>query len=196
MQIITEILSVFNTVTVILYGPTEIPVWHDLYGKKLHRHGTYTRSLFLSNRLKLTIVVFRFRELLPPGSEHKSITYSLLPFYITPLERHINTTIDNAIESFFFQKKSLFSISNKLNISLPTIKRWISKFHGKANDFNKKIENMLTNTKPGFRLASVPDQNIFDTIKSIFKKVFFAVFNKNILLDYGIISWLNLNFQT
>lgn len=196
MQIITEILSNFNTVSIILYGPTEIPQWHYLYGKNLYKHGTYSRSLFLSNRIKVTIVVFRFRELLPPGSKHKSITYSLLPFYITPLERHINTTIDEVIESFFFQHKSLFSISNQLNLSLPTVNRWITKFHGKANNFNERIENILINSKAGFRPADRPIQNIFDTVKSIFKKVFILVSNKNILLDYGIISWLNLNFQT
>ena len=196
MQIITEILSVFNTVTVILYGPNEIPVWHHLYGKKLQRHGTYTRSLYLSNSVKIIIVVFRFRELLPPGSKHKSITYSLLPFYITPYERHINTTIDSAIESYFIQKRSLSSISKKLNISPLTIKRWVSRFHEKANGFCEKLENILTDAKPGFRPASTPIKNIFDTVKSVFEKVFIAVSNKNILFDYGITSWLNLIFQT
>lgn len=196
MQIITEILSNFNTVTIILYGPTEIPTWHYLYGKKLYRHGTYSRSLLLSNRIKVTIVVFRFRELLPPGGKHKSITYSLLPFYITPLERHINSTIDEVIESFFFQHKSLFNISNQLNLSIPTINRWITKFHRNANNINKTIENKLIYSKAGYRPADRPTQNIFDTVKLIFKKVFILVSNKNTLLEYGIISWLNLNFQT
>jgi ribosome-binding ATPase YchF (GTP1/OBG family) len=195
MQIITEILSVLNTITVILYGPNEIPVWHHLYGKKLQRHGTYTRSLYLSSGLKIIIVVFRFRELLPPGSNHKSITYSLLPFYITPNERHINTTIDNAIESYFFQRRSLLSISKELNISPATIKRWVSRFHEKANGFCEKLEKILTDAKPGFRPASTPIENIFDTVKSIFRKVFIVVLNKNILIDYGITSWLNFTFQ-
>lgn len=97
---------------------------------------------------------------------------------------------------FFFQKKSLFNISSKLDIALPIIRRWISKCHDKADAFNEKIENILINAKPGFRPASTPDHNIFDTIKSIFKKVFILVSNKNILLDYGITSWLNLTFQT
>jgi hypothetical protein len=196
MQIITEILSVLNTITVILYGPNEIPVWHHLYGKKLQRHGTYTRSLYLSSGLKIIIVVFRFRELLPPGSEHKSITYSLLPFYITPYERHINTTIDSAIESYFFQRRSLLSISKELNISPTTIKRWVSRFHEEANGYCEKLENILTDTKPGFRPASKPIKNICDTVKSVFKKVFIAATDKNILFDYGITSWLNLSFQT
>jgi len=196
MQIITEVLSVFNTISVILYGPNEIPIWHHLYGKNLQRHGTYTRFLYLSNSVKIIIVVFRFRELLPPGSKHKSITYSLLPFYITPYERHINTTIDRAIESYFIQRRSLLSISKELDISFSTIKRWGGRFHEKANGFCEKLENILTDSKPGFRPASTPTENIFDTVKSIFKKVFIAVPNKNILIDYGITSWLNLISQT
>lgn len=196
MQIITEILSVFNTLTIILYGPNEIPIWHHLYGKKLQRHGTYTRSFYLPNSIKIIVVVFRFRELLPPGSKHKSITYSLLPFYITTYERHINTTIDSAIEGYFIQKKSLLSISKELNISHTTIKRWVSRFHEKANGLCEKLENLLTDAKPGFRPANTPTKNIFDTVKSIFKKAFIAVSNKNILFDYGITSWLNLTFQT
>lgn len=196
MQIITKLLTLFTTpVIIIIYGPNEIPYGHFLFGRSLFRHGTYTRELVLSNKLTLRFIIFRFREILPSGSEYKSITYSLLPFYISPYQRHINTTIDTVLEKFFLNKKSKFSISQELDIGIVTVRRWISKFSDRAKGIKEGIEKMMINSKPGYRAATYPINNISQLVRSIFHKVFQLAEDKNILLDYGVVSWLNLKFQ-
>lgn len=196
MQIITKVLTLFtNSIIITFYGPNEIPHGHYLYGKSLLRHGTYTRELILSNKLTVQFVIFRFREILPSGSVHKSITYSLLPFYISPYQRHINTTISTVLEMFFLKNKSKFGISQELDIGITTVRRWISKFSAKAEDFNKHTEKMMIDLKAGYRAAANSTNNIFKIVRSVFHKVFHLARDKNVLLNYGIISWLNLKFQ-
>lgn len=197
MQIITKFLTLFtNPAIVTIYGPNEIPYGHFLYGRPLFRHGTYTRDLILSNKLTIRFVIFRFREILPPGSGHKSITYSLLPFFISTYQRHINTTIDTVLEMFFFKHQSNFSISQELDIGIATVRRWISEFSAKAEGMNMSIEKMMIDLKPGYRAVAYSTNNIFHHIHSIFQKVFQLARDKNTLLDYGVVSWLNLNFQS
>ncbi len=197
MQIITKLLTLFTSPVIItIYGPNEIPYGHFLYGRTLLSHGTYTRNLILSNKLTVRFVIFRFREILPSGSKHKSITYSLLPFYISPYQRHINTTIDTVLEMFFFKHQSKFSISQELDIGIATVRRWISEFSVKVEDISMSIEKMMIDLKPGYRAASYSINNIFRHVHSVFQKVFHLARDKSILLDYGVVSWLNLNFQS
>ena len=192
MQIITKFLTNFNTVTeIIIYGLNEIPKGHKLYGRKLWRHGTYTRRLILSNGIRVLFVIFRFCEKTSEGY----VTYSLLPFYISPFQRHINSIIDQVLQLFFFEGKSMSSISVKLGIALPTISRWILKYAAKAEDLDKDTEKMMIDSKPGHRVASYSVNNVFAMVQSIFKKVFLLAEDKIILLDYGVTSWINLKIK-
>lgn len=192
MQIITKISTVFNTLTeIIIYGPTEIPVGHKLYNRKLYKHGVYTRKLILSNRIQVTFVIFRFCEKI--GKRY--VTYSLLPFYISPFQRYINSFIDQVLELFFFEHKSMSCISDKLDIGLSTIRRWISQFADKAEDIEKDAEKVIVNSQPGYRAISYSTDNICSLVRSVFRKVFQLVQDKITLIDYGIVSWINLKIK-
>lgn len=192
MQIITKFSTDFNTsVEITIYGPNEIPVGHKLYGRKLSRHGTYTRSLILFSGVRVEFVIFRFCEKTDTGY----VTYSLLPFYISPFQRHINTFIDQVLQLFFLEHKSMSSISNMLDIGLPTIQRWVTRFAAAVEDIDKNTETAMINSKPGYRAASYSANNIVKVVKSILKKVFHLVQDKIILLDYGITSWVNLRLK-
>jgi hypothetical protein len=196
LQIITKIRTVFTgQIIITIYGPNEIPDGHYLYGRSLHRHGAYVRDLILLNNLIIRFVIFRFREILPPGSKHKSITYSLLPFYISPYQRHINTTIDTVLEMFFFKHRSKFSISKELDIGIATVRRWISAFAAKAEDIDRSTEQLMIDANPGYRAASSFSDNTVAIVKSVFKKVFQLAQDKSILTCYGVTSWINLRLK-
>lgn len=189
MQIISLILTIFNSLEEkIIHGPREIPKWHKLYGKKYYRCGTYTRSLLLFNREKVTFIIYRFYD----PVEKK--TYSLLPFYISPYQRHINTTIDQVLLMYFLEKKSLFKISFELDIDIDAVRRWVKKFSARANNLNLYLEKKIIAEKPGYRPANKILSNIFDTVKSIFNRVTSLVNDKKFISQYGVLSWLNLNF--
>jgi len=191
MQIITKVFTNFNTPDkIIIYGPNEIPEGHELYGHKLTRHGTYTRNLIL-NGITLVVIIFRFCE----KTETGYVTYSLLPFYITPFQRHSNMQIDRVLQLFFFEHRSMFSISKELNIGISTIRQWIYKFTTEIEHFVNGTEEMMIASKPGYRAASSPLNNVFEKVHLIFKKVFYLAKYKSLLLDFGVISWLNLNFN-
>lgn len=192
MQIITKFSADFNTpVEIIIYGPNEIPFGHKLYNRKLYRHGTYTRKLILLSGIRVVFVIFRFCERTADGY----VTYSLLPFCISPFQRHINTLIDLVLQRFLFESKSMFSISDELDIGLSTIRRWITKFTTNAKDLDEAAEQMMINSKPGFRAASYSVNNISTVVKSLFKKVYQLAQDKSSFIDYGITSWINLRFR-
>lgn len=192
MQIITKVLTDFNTsVKIIIYGPNEIPVGHKLYGRKLYRHGFYRRNLILFNGIHVEFVIFRFCEKTSEGY----VTYSLLPFYISPFQRHINTRIDQVLQLFFFERKSMFSISKELDIGLPTIRRWISKFAAKSGDYDENTEKMMVDSQPCYRAASYSVNNVVALAKSIFKKVSQLSENIYLINGYGVISWINLKLK-
>lgn len=192
MQIITNISTDFNTVTeIIIYGPTEIPVGHKLYNRKLYKHGFYTRRLILLSGISVVFIIFRFCE----KTEKGYVTYSLLPFYISPFQRYINSFIDQVLELFFFECKSMSCISGKLDIGLPTIRRWISRFAGKAEDIEKGAEKVIVDSQPGYRAVSYSVNSIFSMVRSIFRKVFRLVQGKIAIIDYGIVSWINLKIK-
>jgi hypothetical protein len=189
MQIITQILTIFNGLNnIFIHGPQEIPEWHELYGKKYYRCGTYTRSLLLFDRVKVTFIIYRFYD---PMAKR---TYSLLPFYISPYQRHINTTIDLVLFMYFFQGKSFFSISVELDIGIETVRRRIQKFAARTPDIMHDIEKKLISERPGYRPASNPLYGIFDTVRIIIKNVCAFIQDKNFILDYGFLSWININF--
>jgi transposase-like protein len=192
MQILTKILTYFKTENeIFIYGPNEIPKKHALSGKKLYRHGCYTRKLKLSNGIQVVFVIFRFFEKV----NGKYITYSLLPFYISSYQRHINTSIDRVLQLYFVEQKSLFSISEDLDIGLTTIRRWISKFSDKAGVIDNETEKMMIESEPGYRAASYQVKNIFEVVRSIFKKVSILAKNKKVLFEFGMISWINLKIR-
>lgn len=195
MQIITIFQALLTRLTCItIYGPSEIPPEHFLYGRKVYSHGIYTRHLILSSKLVIKIVIFRFREILPPGSKNKSITYSLLPFFISPFQRHENKTIDDALKLFFHENKSKFAIADELQLGIDTVRRWIEKFAAKAEELNTNLETRLCETKPGYKPAAKPVRNICATVRAIYDSATLLAKEKQHLVDFGVISWLNLNF--
>ena len=192
MQILTEILTNFNSINnIILYGPNEILKNSEFYGKKLYRHGYYYRNLILSSEVRVKIKIFRFCEKI--NGKYK--TYSLLPFYISPYQRYINTYIDNVLQGYFFEGKSLETISKEVDIGLQTVRRWKNKFHKRVQKINNRIEEFMIKYRPGYRTASYHQGSIYDIVKNIFKKVFQLAAKRTILLDYGVISWLNLKIN-
>lgn len=189
MQIITKILTNFNTLTEItFYGPNEIPVNHKLYGRNLYRHGTYTRGLILPNGITVTFVIFRFCEKTPEGYK----TYSLLPFFISSYQRYINIIIDVVLKHYFIENKSMFSIANELDINLPTIRKWIKKFADKVDELDNAAEQNIINSKPGHRAAAYPTPDISSVVKSLFRKINRLVRDESSVTDYGVTSWINL----
>lgn len=192
MQIITEFLIVFNSSDkIIIYGPNEIPVGHKLHGKKLHRHGCYTRELILSNGMRVMFKIFRFCEQTAEGYK----TYSLLPSFITPYQRHINTFIDSVLQLYFSENKSMFSISGELDIDLPTVRRWINKFKDKAIHLDEATEKMMINSNPGYRAASYPVSCILSAARALFKKILQLAHSEFISINNGITGWINLKLK-
>jgi len=100
------------------------------------------------------------------------------------------------LESFFFEHKSKFSIASALDIGISTVRRWIEEFASRAEVLDKSMESRLAESKPGYRPAARPVHNIFDTVRSIFRKAFILAEEKHQLLDFGVTSWLNLKFQS
>ena len=196
MQIITKAFNKLSNNTLItIYGPNIIPIGHFLYGKSLRRHGFYTRELTLSNKLTIRFIIFRFREILISGGKQKSVTYSLLPFYISPYQRHINEVIDKVLQLFFLEHRSKLSISRQLDIGIYTINRWITKFAIAADEINSNIEIELVAAQPGYRAAANAENSISKVAKNVFKKMFILVKEKTLLIEYGIISFINLLFK-
>ncbi len=145
--------------------------------------------------MTIRFIIFRFREILISGGKQKSVTYSLLPFYISPYQRHINEVIDKVLQLFFLEHRSKLSISRQLDIGIYTINKWIAKFAIAADEINSNIEIELVAAQPGYRAAANAENSISKVAKNVFKKMFILVKEKTLLIEYGIISFINLLFK-
>lgn len=189
MQIISLILTKFNRLgQKIIQGPKNIPSDHELFNQHTSHCGNYVRDLILFNRIKISVIIYRFID-----TSTKN-TYSLLPFYISPYQRHINKTIEQVLLMHFLERKSFMKISSELDLDIETIRNWVNLFKNRANDLHKRLEKKIIEEIPGYRVAKCLSENIYDIVKSIFNKVTTLIPDKKFITEYGVLSWLNLNF--
>jgi len=111
MTILTLIKPLFNKQTKRIYGPQEIPPWHFLYGRKHWRCGHYERKLRLYDY-----------------SPETKKTYSLLPFFISRYERHINTVLEDVLLGYLVDGLPAEKLAEEPAPSPWTVRRWIHKF--------------------------------------------------------------------
>src|SRR5690554_3329917 len=151
MQILSRFYPLFNSVfNGILHGPTDILKWHPLYGKKYYSWGTYKRKLHLYDGNIITIIIHRFYN--PETGK----TYSLLPFFITSYQRHINTIIEECILLYILKGKSYESLSSHSTPKHRTIRRWVNKFIYTIDKKLEKFELFLSSRVPAYRVADSP----------------------------------------
>ena len=103
--------------------------------------------------------------------------------------------IDKVLQLFFLNHQSKLSISRQLDIGIYTINRWITKFAIAADEINSNIEIELIAAQPGYRAAANAENSISVVAKNVFKKIFILVNDKTLLIEYGIISFINLLFK-
>ena len=171
MQIISRFLPIINSLSKgILHGPTTVPNWHPLYDKKYYSWGTYSRKLHLYNQRTITVIIHRFY-----CPETKK-TYSLLPFFIEPYQRHINTVIEECILLYILNGKSYESLSRYPYPSQRTIRRWVNKFINTIDDKLVILEKFLSSRMPSYRIADSP-------LYSIVQKVMYLLDNVKYVID-------------
>jgi hypothetical protein len=183
MTIITLLQPNFNKLKVkIIYGPQSIPPWHHLYHKKCWRVGWYKRKLILYDKTVIEIYVYRFYCL-----ETKK-TYSLLPFFVSRYERHINTVIEDVLQKYFSNSSSIEGLAEEPAPSPWTIRRWISKFGSRLDDLHQKVEEFLISNLESYLPAAwnTTSRTFDDLLK---KAQLLPIINKNLHL-YGSLSYL------
>jgi hypothetical protein len=169
----------------ILYGPDTIPKWHPLYGKKYYRCGVYRRELILYNKVVITVVVHRFY------SPEEKKTYSLLPFFITRYQRHINTIIDDVIRGYFLEGRSIEELSDHPSPGTHTVKRWIKKFKGRLDSTIEKVEKYLIKKYPDYLPVRMYKSDLSGKVMYLLEKVNIIEKNKSDILLFGSISFIN-----
>lgn len=143
MTILTLIRPIFNRIHKNrIYGLDRIPHWHPLFGEKHHRCGYYIRKLRLYDKRIIEIVVYRFY-----CPELKK-TYSLLPFFISRYERHINTVLEDVLFRYLVGLESPEKLTEDPAPSPWTIKRWIKKFIPGLRRKEKAAESLLQRLFP------------------------------------------------
>jgi hypothetical protein len=182
MTIITLLQPKFNRSKIkVIYGPQSIPPWHHLYHKKCWRSGWYRRDLILYDKTVIAIFVYRFYCL-----ETKK-TYSLLPFFISRYERHINTVIEDVLQEYCSHGSSIEQLAEEPAPSPWTIRRWIGKFGGRLDDLRQVVEEFLISNQATYLPAAGTTPRTFE---ELLKKVqLLPITNKNIHL-YGSLSYL------
>lgn len=146
--------SVVLTSTIIL-GPTTVPKWHEIHDKTHWRCGTYCRNLILHSGEVIVFVIQRFY------CPETKLTYSLLPFFITRYERHINSVIEAFLRDHLINGRSYAELADELNDAFApsdwTIRRWAKRFCQGLNQGAKLLEKYLTYLVPQFRVAASGD---------------------------------------
>jgi len=168
----------------VLYGPNEVPKWHPLYGRKYYSWGTYTRKLFLEDGTRVTIVVHRFY--LPETSK----TYSLLPFFISPYQRHINKVIEDCIIGYIRRMQSFESIARHPVPKYRTVRRWVRKFIQSIDRLLEKFELFLFTRIPSYRVADRPLRTINDKLEYLYDNAEKMVGKSETSEIYGLISYI------
>lgn len=182
MTIITLFQLNFNKLKIkAIYGPQSIPAWHPLYHKKCWRVGWYRRKLILYDKTVIEVYIYRFYCL-----ETKK-TYSLLPFFISRYERHINTVIEDVLQEHFDNGASAGRLAEEPAPSPWTIRRWISKFGSKLDDLRRQVEEFLVSNLEPYLPAAWNTTRTFDNLLK--KAKLLPIINKNLYL-YGSLSYL------
>lgn len=150
MTILTLIKPLFNKQTKRIYGPQKIPSWHFLSGKKCWRCGHYERKLRLYDKSVITVVVYRFY------CPETGKTYSLLPFFISRYERHINTVLEDVLLGHLVNGLPIENLSEEPAPSPWTVRRWIHKFSDILEKAQKSVENFLIRNVPNYHPATIP----------------------------------------
>lgn len=184
MTIITFFQLNFNKLkSKAIYGPQSIPAWHPLYHKKCWRVGWYRRKLILYDKTVIEIYIYRFYCL-----ETKK-TYSLLPFFISRYERHINTVIEDVLQEYFNNGASPLQLAAEDLVPSPwTIRRWIAKFGSGLDDLRQKVEEFLSSNLESYLPAAA--KSTCQTFDGFLQKAkLFPGSNQNIPL-HGCLSYL------
>lgn len=186
MQIISLFTQFFKTISNgILHGPNVIPDWHPLYGRKHYSWGTYKRKLQLYDSTTITVIIYRFYC----PEERK--TYSLLPFFITSYQRHINTVIEDCILGHILEKKSLNSLSSHPVPKYRTIRRWVNNFIYSI-DYNLLIfEQYLCSRLPSYNIADSPLKTLTQKVIYLFDNVKHIINNSDSYHVHGKLSYIN-----
>lgn len=129
-----------------LFGEFNIPAWHPLYDKKYWRCGWYTRKLKLYDGIVIQVVVYRFYC---PETRR---TYSLLPFFISRYERHINSIIESMLYQHFVEKLPCEKIAEEPSPSVRTVRRWVHKFGSRLDLLRIETEAFLIKAAPSNHL--------------------------------------------
>jgi len=99
------------------------------------------------------------------------------------------------LQLFFFKNKSTFTLSSDLDINIPTIRRWINKFKDKAMHLYEAVEQLMINSKPGYRAASCPVRCIYSAARFLFEKVSQLAQSEFMLINNGVTGWINLKLK-
>ena len=166
------------------YGPQVIPMWHPLYQKHYWRCGWYRRKLILFDKRVIFVIVFRFY-----CPETKK-TYSLLPFFISRYERHINTVIEDNLKGHFIEGASAEALAEAPSPSPWTIRRWLRKFQSNIDDIRPKVEEFLISNVPIYHPTAAWNRSIRYILSDFLQKAEqLPIPDKNLYL-YGSLSYL------
>lgn len=188
MFILTLLRMNFNTQDYIISeGDKKIPEGHFLFGKRVWKCGSYLRKLMLYAGRVIRIRIYRYYCL----DDNK--TYSLLPFFIQPYERHINTVIESVLEEYFKCKvdiKTTDEFSKKETPSEWTERRWIKKYTPKIHELNQSIAEYMAGNYPNHHPADKALDSTICILESLNETVRFVFSNlTNWIYIYGYISF-------
>ena len=161
-----------KTVEYVIHGPNKVPEWHRLYDEKYQSWGTYERKLSLEDGTRVTVIVYRFYH-----PERKK-TYSILPFFISPYQRHINKVIEDCIIKYIRDGQSLESIARIPSPTERTIAGWL-----------KKFELFLSTRIPAHRVATRPLSTVREKLDYLLDKAS-KIIGSHYIGTYGIISYI------
>jgi len=182
MTILSLIKPLFNKHTKRIYGPQSIPSWHFLYGKKYYRCGHYERKLRLYDKTIISVVVYRFYY-----PETKK-TYSLLPFFISRYERHINTVLEDVLLGSLVDGISSEKLAEEPAPSPWTVHRWIQKFSAILEEAKHSVEHFLIHYVPDYYPATLTANS--HPLNSLLDKASHLESNKNHLSFFGSLSYI------
>jgi hypothetical protein len=169
----------------IIYGPQQIPEWHPLSKLKCWRCGWYQRKLILYEQTVINIIIYRFY------CPETRKTYSLLPFFISQYERHINTTIEHVITAYFLENTSVEDLATEPTPSPWTIRRWLKKFQADLAELRQKVEEFLIGNLFTYRPTAAWNNTIPQQLNDFLAKTDLLPFFLKEPYLYGRLSYLN-----
>lgn len=182
MTILTLFKPLFNKHTKRIYGSQEIPPGHFLYGHKHWRCGHYERKLHLYDKSVIIVVVYRFY------SPETGKTYSLLPFFISRYERHINTVLEDVLFGYLVNGLPAENLAEEPAPSPWTIRRWIRKFGDVLENAKQSVEKYLIRNVPNYHPVTFPVGS--HPLKTLLSKASYLESNKDHLLFFSPLSYI------